>query len=299
MNARRAIFEIYLDYVQYYGGSIRLRSLLALGAELGLSTTAMRAALCRLCGQGWLKASTWEKQRFYSLTAMGRERVEEAAPRIFAPDVERWDGQWTILTYSLPEKLRSQRDRMRRELNWLGYGLLLPSVWISPRSIVDVTLRHLKQRKLDGFVQLFRARHVTAAVDDDIVSRCWDLQYARKCYAQFVRRWEPEWRRFQATLGNGLGPAENLCFASNMQLLHDYGKFLHIDPRLPSELLPPQWPGTSAFRLFRDCHLLLAERALNFFEHYFHGPPQSKRQLHEGRQRALRQLYRVEAAGGN
>src|SRR5271157_1825984 len=72
MNARRAIFEIYLDYVQYYGGSIRLRSLLALGEELGLTTTAMRAALCRLCSQGWLQVTPWEKQSFYALTEMGR-----------------------------------------------------------------------------------------------------------------------------------------------------------------------------------------------------------------------------------
>jgi phenylacetic acid degradation operon negative regulatory protein len=294
MNARRTIFEIYLDYVQYYGGSIRLRSLLALGGELGLTTTAMRAALCRLCSQGWLQASTWEKQRFYALTAMGRQRVEEAAPRIFAPEVEQWDGQWTILTYSLPERLRSQRDRLRRELTWLGYGLLLPSVWISPRPIVDVTRQHLRQRKLDGFVQLFRARHVTSAVQDDIVSRCWDLKHAQKCYAQFTRRWEPEWRKLQASLSNGHGSAESICFASNMQLLHDYGKFLHIDPRLPSELLPAHWPGKNAFRLFRECHLLLAEKALNFFERHFHGPPQTRRQQLAGRQKALHQLYRVE-----
>src|SRR5215470_7958570 len=116
MNARRVIFEIYLDYVQHYGGSIRLRSLLSLGRELGLTTTAMRAALCRLCQQGWLESKLVEKQSFYSLTTMGRERVEEAAPRIFTPHTEQWDGHWTMLTYSVPERLRAYRDRLRREL---------------------------------------------------------------------------------------------------------------------------------------------------------------------------------------
>jgi phenylacetic acid degradation operon negative regulatory protein len=287
MNARRAIFEIYLDYVQYYGGSIRLRSLLALGNELGLSTTAMRAALCRLCRQGWLQATTWEKQSYYALTEMGRERVEEAASRIFSHHVEKWDGQWTILTYSLPEKLRSRRDRLRRELTWLGFGPLLPSVWISPRPVVELTLRHLAQRQLELFVHVFRARHVNSVAPSELVEKCWNLETGQKQYAKFTRHWEPAWHNFQARFNAGAPPAENVCFSSKMRLLHEYGKFLHIDPGLPSELLPAGWPGTTASRVFRECYLLLGERALNFFERDFQGPPRTETQEKQSRQKAL------------
>jgi phenylacetic acid degradation operon negative regulatory protein len=293
MNARRSIFEIYLDYVQYYGGSISVRSLLALGEELGLTTTAMRAALCRLGRQGWLRATTWEKQSFYALTDMGRERVEEAAPRIFTPHVGKWDGEWTILTYSLPEKLRPFRDRLRRELTWLGFGPLLPSVWISPRPIVELTLRHLAQRQLDSFVHLFRARHVSSLAYSELVQGCWNLKTVQRQYAKFTRHWEPAWREFQARFNAGDPPAESVCFASKMRLLHEYGKFLHIDPGLPSELLPASWPGTTAWQVFRECHLLLAERALNFFERHFHGPPQTELQQKQGREKALHNVYEL------
>jgi phenylacetic acid degradation operon negative regulatory protein len=293
MNARRAIFEIYLDYVQYYGGSIRLRSLLALGNELELSTTAMRAALCRLCRQGWLQATPWEKQSYYALTEMGRERVEEAAPRIFTPQVEKWDGQWTILTYSLPERLRPCRDRLRRELTWLGFGPLLPSIWISPHPAVELTLRHLAQRQLDGFVHLFRARHVNSLAHGDLVERCWNLKTVQRQYAKFTRHWEPAWHDFQARFKAGDPPAESVCFACKMRLLHEYGKFLHIDPGLPAELLPASWPGTTAWRVFRECYLLLAERALNFFEAHFQGLPQTEAQQTEGRQKALHNVYEL------
>lgn len=295
MNARRAIFEIYLDYVQYYGGCIALRSLLALGQELKLTTTALRAALCRLCSQGWLEASTCEKRSFYGLTQMGRERVEEAAPRIFAPHVEKWDGQWTILTYSLPEKLRPHRDRLRRELTWLGFGAMLPAVWISPQPIVEVTLRHLAQRQLDGFVHVFRARHVNSLMPGDLVEKCWNLKTVRRRYEKFTRQWEPEWHRFQKRFSAGDPPQESVCFASKMHLLHEYGKFLHIDPGMPSELLPEGWPGNTAWQVFRECHHLLAERALNFFEKHFQGPPpQTEReQKKEGRQKALQNMYQM------
>jgi phenylacetic acid degradation operon negative regulatory protein len=293
MNARRAIFEIYLDYVHYYGGSIRLRSLLGLGHELGLTTTAMRAALCRLCSQGWLQASSWEKQSFYALTEMGRERVEEAAPRIFAPHAEKWDGQWTMLTYSLPEKLRPHRDRLRRELIWLGFGPLLPSVWISPRPVAELTLRHLGQRQLGGFVHLFRARHVNSLAYGELVEKCWNLKTVQRQYVKFARHWEPAWHSFQDRFNAGHPPDESVCFASKMRLLHEYGKFLHIDPGLPSELLPAGWPGTTSWRVFRECHFLLAERALNFFERHFQGPPETQPQQKEGRQKALHNVYEL------
>lgn len=295
MNARRAIFEIYLDYVQYYGGSIALRSLLALGQELKLTTTSLRAALCRLCSQGWLESATYDKRSFYALTEMGRERVEEAAPRMFTPQVEKWDGQWTILTYSLPEKLRPHRDRLRRELTWLGYGALLPAVWISPRAIVELTLRHLGQRELGSFVHVFRARHVNSLMPGELAEKCWNLKTVQRRYTKFTRQWEPEWQNLQKRFRTGEPPEESVCFSSKMHLLHDYGKFLHIDPGLPSELLPAEWPGNTAWRVFRECHHLLAERALNFFEAHFQGPPpQTEReQKKEGRQKALHNMYQM------
>ncbi len=293
MKARRAIFEIYLDYVQHYGGSIRIRSLLQLTAELGFSATAVRAGLCRLCQQGWLERATWKKQSFYSLTQIGRERVEEAAPRIFAPRTEKWDGQWTILTYALPRNLRRHRDRLRRELIWLGFGPLAPATWITPNPVVEPTLRHLALRRLDSYVHVFRARHVNSLAHADLVEKCWSLEAVQARYREFSNAWEPVWRRYQASFNAGEPPPENICFASKMRLLHEYGKLLHIDPGLPSELLPEDWLGNAAWRVFRECYLLLAERALNFFERSFEGPPETPKANQQGRQKALQNLFEL------
>jgi phenylacetic acid degradation operon negative regulatory protein len=292
MNARRVIFEIYLDYVQHYGGSIRLRSLLSLGKELDLTTTAMRAALCRLCRQGWLETKSRDKQSFYALTPMGRERVEEAAPRIFTPHVENWDGQWTMLTYSVPEKLRAYRDRLRRELTWLGFGQLLPSVWITPRPVVELAQRHLAMRDLGQYVHLFRARHVNALAHTALVKKCWDLEEVQSQYAKFIGHWEPSWKIYQSRFDAGDPPAESRCFADKMRLLHDYGKFLHIDPGMPSELLPAEWLGVDAWRVFRECYLLLAERALNFFEANFQGLAHAG-SIPPGRQKVLEKIFEL------
>lgn len=293
MKARRAIFEIYLDYAQHYGGSIRVRSLLQLCKELGFSAVAIRAALCRLSQQGWLERTSVEKQSFYALTQMGLERVQEAAPRIFTPHVEKWDGQWTILTYSLPEKLRQHRERLRRELIWLGFGSLTPATWILPKPAVELTLRHLTPRRLDRYVNLFRARHVNSLANSRLVEQCWDLEAVQDRYRDFIKTWEPMWRLYQANFNTGKPPSESVCFTSKMRLLHEYGRFLYIDPGLPSELLPKGWLADEAWRVFRDCYFLLAERALSFFEKNFQGPPGTEREQREGHQRVMQTVLEL------
>lgn len=293
MKARRAIFEIYLDYVQHYGGSIRVRSLLRLCQELGFTAVAVRAALCRLSQQGWLERVTVAKQSFYSLTQMGRERVQEAAPRIFSPHVDTWDGQWTILTYSLPEKLRERRERLRRELIWLGYGPLTPATWIIPKPVVELTLRHLTERRLDRHVNLFRARHINSLANSKLVEQCWNLEVVQGRYRSFIKDWNPIWRSFQSHFNAGKPPDESVCFTSKMRLLHEYGRFLYVDPGLPSELLPKVWLANDAWRVFRDCYHLLAERALNFFEGNFQGLPGAEQAQREGRHKVMQSVLEL------
>ena len=290
-KAHRTIFEIYFDYVQHYGGSIHIASLLQLTSELGLPVTTVRSALCRMTAQGWFERTVENNRSYYALTRMGRERLEEARPRIFAHHSSRWDGQWTILTYSLPERLRHHRDRLRHELNWLGFGPLNSATWISPKAVVEVTLRHLAIRKLDPHVQIFRGHQVSGLVNAALVRRCWNLDAVQAQYRHFINAWEPRWLDYAAKFRRGQPPAENVCFATRIHLLHQFGEFLHNDPELPSELLPEGWLGDEAWHIFRDCYLLLAERALHYFEHIFEGPSQTHKEQQEGRQRVLQGFY--------
>ena len=52
-------------------------------------------------------------------------------------------------------------------------------------------------------------------------------------------------------------------------LVHEYRKFLFIDPGLPKELLPPMWSGNHAALLFSQYYQFLAESASRFFENVF------------------------------
>lgn len=285
MNAKRTIFELYFEYIQHFGSSITPRSILRFTSELGISPTAARAAICRLVKQGWLQRATSDKQTFYALTPVGRERLEEIRLRVFSPPHGTWDGQWTILTYSVPERLGHHRDRLRRELTFLGFGSITPGTWISPNALVDVTLRHLSLRKLDQYVHLFRARQASHQPDSALIMRCYNLDAVQRRYGLFIKNW----RGYREKISAASRPSDSVCFVAKMRLLYDFGDFLYLDPFLPSELLPQGWLGLDAWRLFRDSYLLLVEPALAFFESCFEGLPRTTREQREGRLRALDQ----------
>lgn len=285
MNARRTIFELYFDYIQHFGSSIAPKSLLRLTSELGISPSAARAALCRLTKQGWLQRNADDHSTFYLLTPLGRERLEEVRPKMFSPRHATWDGQWTVLTYSVPERLGRHRDRLRRELTFLGFGSMTPATWISPNPLVDIALRHLSLRNLDQYVHVFRARQVGAQTHSSLIKRCYDLDAVQRRYSRFIK----SWRGYRETIAGANRPGDNVCFVAKMRLVYDFGDFLYLDPFLPTELLPQGWLGYDAWRLFRDSYMLLMEPALAFFESCFEGPARTIQEQREGRLRALDQ----------
>jgi phenylacetic acid degradation operon negative regulatory protein len=287
VKAQRAIFHLFFDYIEHFGGSIRIGSLIRLTSALGLTDNAARAAMCRLAKQGWLKRTTYTKHSFYALTPVAQERIKEALPRVFAPRNGHWDGQWTILTYSVPEKLRHYRSRLRRELTWLGYGQLTPATWINPHPVTDVTLRHLSIRKLDGYVHLFRARQVSGKPHSVLIESCFNLKAIEKNYRSFIETWSPFWDEQRARSAAGDSLPNSSCFALQRHLLYEYGNFLYMDPFLPNELLPVNWPGQEAWSLFRDFYFMLAPPALAFFESSFEGPPGREKDQMKDKQRLL------------
>jgi phenylacetic acid degradation operon negative regulatory protein len=285
LNARRIIFELYFEYIQHFGSSITPRAMLRLTSALDISPNATRAALCRLVKQGWLQRNKIDGRALYLLTPVGRERLEEVRPRIFSSRHGTWDGQWTVLTYSVPERLGRHRDRLRRELTFLGFGSMTPSTWISPNPLVEITLRHLSLRNLEGYVHLFRARQASSQPHNLLVERCYNLDAIQRHYVRFIKNWRGQREKFTAANR----PNESACFVAKMRLVYDFADFVYLDPFLPSELLPQGWLGYEAWRIFRDCYLLLAEPALAFFESCFQGPPRSAREEREGRIHALSQ----------
>ena len=54
------------------------------------------------------------------------------------------DGDALVITYGPPEMKARSRGNLRPELEWLGFGRLIPGVWVSPNPLGRIALNHLR-----------------------------------------------------------------------------------------------------------------------------------------------------------
>ncbi len=269
------LFTLYGDYIRYRGGEIWAGSLISLLGYLGCSEQAVRSALSRMCQKGWLKSRKVGNKSYYSLTVKARKLLDEGAARIFSfqQRSDRWDGRWHLLTYSIPEEKRDVREKLRKELSWMGYGSLGYGTWISHYSSREDIERLVEGLGIRENIEIFSASHLGFASGRDLVNRCWNLDEINSKYRVFLNEYRPRLRRIQEQVDRGerLEPSE--AFVERFILIHHYRKFPFFDPALPVELLPDNWLGREASQLFQDFHNLLGDAANAFFDSVFRAGP--------------------------
>jgi phenylacetic acid degradation operon negative regulatory protein len=255
------VFTLYGDYVRHRGGEAWTGSLIKLLGLFGVSAQAVRSTLSRMSRKGWLESRRVGRYSFYSQTPKFLQLLEEGAQRIFQPRHDPWDGYWYLLTYSIPESKRHLRRRLRKRLLWLGFGALHHATWISPRNLQAEVEQIADTLQGRSYMEFFAAEHQCFASDEEIVARCWNLEQLNDYYAAFISRHDPPFREHQARLaaGDSLEPRE--CFVQRFMLIHEYRFSPYVDPNLPLELLPDDWLGERATRLFRQYHHLLDQKA--------------------------------------
>ncbi|MFZ5815663.1 MAG: phenylacetic acid degradation operon negative regulatory protein PaaX [Bacillota bacterium] len=263
MQARSLLFDLWGDYIQHVGGEVWASTLVHYVAPFGVTEVALRQALSRMTRQGWLEARKVGGRTCYSLTPRGRRRIVEASRRVYHPEDRPWDGQWCILVYSIPEPMRSRRDDLRKELVWTGFAHLSPGTWISPNPLEEAARELIHRYGMEPYTTLFTARHQGPTTPRELVERCWDLAAIQASYDRFIGQWGPRLAAGVAAMSD----AER--FVEQIQLVHDYRKFLFVDPGLPGELLPDPWRGDAARQLFQEYYALLSPGAKRFMDRHF------------------------------
>lgn len=256
------IFTLYGDIVHRRSPneSLWIGSLIRLMSAFGVSEQAVRQAVSRMSRQGWLTGRRQRNRAFYSVTERGRRRIEELSPRIYGPVIE-WDGKWRLLTYAIGEANRKGRERLRQELAALGWAPLSPSAWISPSDTLRAAKEAARATATLEAANLFLAEYGGPLSDRELLERCWDVPSIAAAYRDFIARYEPRlrWERQRTDL------TDEAAFVERLWLVHDFRKFVYLDPGLPSELLPAHWPGTAAAALFREYYAALDAKSQRYF----------------------------------
>ncbi|GAB3001410.1 PaaX family transcriptional regulator [Saccharothrix stipae] len=230
----------------------------ALLGEFGVTPGAARTAISRLARRGVLEGSRRGRHSSYRLTGPAAVDLSVGGTSIaaFAAGPDSWDGLWTAFVFTMPKEEKTRRSSLRAQLRWRGYAPLYDGVWVSPRSLSEQDHAELVAAT-PGATTAFRARHLrfTSGTTRDPIE-AWDTAAIAEQYQEFVRRWNPLLPRVRADRVTGADAVR-----ARTEVMDTYRRFPALDPQLPLELLPPDWPRTHAREVFLAVYDGLAEPA--------------------------------------
>ncbi len=237
VNARSALFDLYGDHLRDRGGRAPIAAVVKMLSALGIAAPAVRTAVSRMVRQDWLEPVRLPAGPGYALTPKAVRRLDEAARRIYRDLPHPWDGRWHMVVVRRV-KDRARRTRLRAGLGFLGYAPLDETVWISPRSAPELdALLDAEEVTAERFHSTYDGEQC------GLVARAWDLDTLGTAYERWL-----DWAR-KTVQDSGDLPAEQ-AFALRSTLVHEWRKFLFLDPGLPAAVLPEGWPGTVAAAFF-------------------------------------------------
>ena len=237
VNARSALFDLYGDHLRDRGGRAPIAAVVKMLSALDIAAPAVRTAVSRMVRQGWLEPVRLPTGPGYALTPRAVRRLDEAARRIYRDIPQPWDGRWHLLVVQRL-KDRARRTRLRAGLAYLGYAPLGEAVWISPRVAPEL------DALLDA--EKVTAERFHSAYEGDqcgLVAGAWDLATLGASYERWLA-----WARDTVQATENL--SDEQAFALRSTLVHEWRKFLFLDPGLPAAVLPQGWPGTVAAAFF-------------------------------------------------
>ena len=168
----------------------------------------------------------------FTLTKEGETRLKNIFPKYFGK--KKWDGNWYLVIYDIPETKRKLRDILRENLRHLGFGELQASVWISPFNFFGEIERIVKDYNLFPYVLFTISDRVGREEAKILARRVWKLEKTNEQYKRLL---------------------EEIKKGDEQSFYFRYLNILEGDPQLPDELLPEDWKGNEAHGLFKKFNL--------------------------------------------
>ncbi|MCE6998689.1 PaaX family transcriptional regulator [Saccharothrix sp. S26] len=246
------------DYTVHARAWLPTAAIVALLGEFGVTAGAARTAVSRLARRGVLEGSRHGRHSSYRLTGPAAANLSRGGTSIasFAAAPDSWDGEWTVIAFTMPTQEETRRTALRAQLRWLGYAPLYDGIWVSPHPPAPADHAELVALT-PGVTTAFRAKQLpftSNATRDPI--HAWDLPAIAERYEEFIRRWTPLTPRVHAGDITGADAVR-----ARTEVMDTYRRFPALDPRLPTRLLPPDWPRARAREVFLAVYDGLAEPA--------------------------------------
>ncbi len=245
LRAGSLIVTVFGDVVAARGGVVWLGSLIRMLEPFGLNERLVRTAVHRLVAEDWLESEKIGRHSYYRFSDDGVSRFAVAARKIYGPPKPHWDGKWSLV--QLLRGPSASRERLKRELRWLGYTPVAAGLLASPRYDEDA-LSALRRGESAGLMIDWIATPGAGVMPGqlrELLQQGLPLAEVGARYAGFIERFSP----WLVALSRLRAPDPRMSMLARILLVHEYRRAVLRDPRLPGELWPTDWPAQRAFDL--------------------------------------------------
>lgn len=249
------IVTVFGRYGRDRGGTVQVAHLIELMAALGVDAGTVRSSVSRLKQRGLLVSDRSAGAGAYRLSDSLNDVFAAGDHRIFEVHRAGASDPWLLASFSVPERERPLRHQLRKQLGRLGFGQVSGGLWIAPGLIADETKTALHRTGLDDYVELFLGARVSSEPLQDAVRDWWDFTELEPLYRSFVDAY------------GAVDPAvlsDEHAFRTYVAIVTAWRRLVYLDPGLPAELLPDDWAGLAAERLFLGLHAAVGPAAERF-----------------------------------
>ena len=232
--------------------------LMRLLADLGVSHSAARSLLLRMRREGWLTSERAGREARYRLTPI-LDAVQVRIDRQLHGERPAWSGSFTGVLYTVPERYRAFRDRLRRSAQVLGYVALRPGLLIATTDPYEQLTSLLPPHPPGS--QVLRVCLTLSEPDSrQAATDLWSLDaLAARCRAVLA---DAKDRTRRAQRHPPRGTAAFHAFAATTLPVYEVAA---DDPDLPAALLPPDWPGQHIGPTLHQAHQVFGPLLESYF----------------------------------
>jgi phenylacetic acid degradation operon negative regulatory protein len=243
---RQLLLAFFGEFVcDRYFEPLRASVLLGVLEGAGVAASAVRTNLDRMVRSGLLDRRRVGREIAFELTAHGNEVLREASVRVHSATPFNPHGNgWTLVTFTVPEHMRTLRHQLRATLTWSGFAVLRDGLWIAPGEVdlapaLDAIIPGLPS----GAVNAFGAHELDGFAMADAVRTAWDIERIRDAHLEFIAHWQRDDRA-----------ADLPPLTARTLLVADWLALLRADPRLPRQYMADDWPADRSFEIFTQRH---------------------------------------------
>jgi phenylacetic acid degradation operon negative regulatory protein len=257
-------------YLRDAGGWMAAGHILALMEALGVSPAVTRTALSRLRKKEIVLPRARDGVPGFVITDGAAAMLARGDRRIYHPRLMAPGDPWCLVSFSIPETEREKRHQLRRRLHWIGCGTVAAGLWICPDSLRAEVEEILEDLGLRGMATVFVTGTPLAGGSlREAAAAWWDLDTVAGLHRSFIREWvfipERDGQGNSSRDASAGGPPPSAgTFAAYVRCIDSWRIIPYLDPGLPPEFLPADWPGLEGIAVFEHIRSVYAGPSADF-----------------------------------